>query len=138
MASASGTKTGLIFILSIGFGIAAAVLSVLYLKNREAAIMAGLAGEKTEMVGVVVAKQDLPKGTKISTGDYAVREVPSTYVHPNAISGSDFGNYVGRFLVEDISRGKPLLTSFINDTFPVDFSDLIKQGRRAIIISIHS
>lgn len=136
MASASGTKTGLIFILSIGFGIAAAGLSVLYLKSREAAIVASLAGEEDKMVGVVVAKQDLPKGQKINVGDFAVREVPVTYVHPNAISGSEFGNYVGRFLVEDISRGKPLLTSFINDTFPVDFSDLVKQGRRAITIQI--
>ena len=136
MASASGTKTGLIFILSVGFGIAAAVLSVLYLKNREAAIVSKLAGEKTEMVGVVVAKQDLHKGQKINTGDFAVREIPSTYVHSNAISGSEFGNYVGRFLVDDLNRGKPLLTSFINDTFPVDFSDLVKKGRRAITIQI--
>jgi Flp pilus assembly protein CpaB len=136
MASASGTKTGLIFILSIGFGIAAAVLSVLYLKSREAAIVASLAGEEDKMVGVVVAKQDLPKGQKINIGDFAVREVPSTYVHPNAISGTDFGNYVGRFLVEDISRGKPMLTSFIDETFPIDFSDLVKQGRRAITIQI--
>lgn len=136
MASPSGARTGLIFILSIGFGIAAAVLSMLYLKSREAAIVASLAGEEDQMVAVVVAKQDLPKGQKIAIQDFAVREIPASYVHPNAISASQFNGYVGRFLVEDIARGKPLLTSFLDETFPVDFSDLVKKGRRAMTIQI--
>ena len=126
----------MIFLLSVGFGIAAAVLSMLYLKSREAAIRESIVGKEEIMVAVVVAKQDLPKGQKVQVGDYAIREVPSDYVHPNAISPDAFGNYVGRFLVTDISRGKPVLTSFIEETFPVDFSDLVKQNRRAVTVQV--
>ena len=136
MASPSGAKTGMLFFASIGFGIAAAVLSVLYLKSREAAIIASLAGDEEAMVAVVVAKEDLTKGQKIQTGDFAVRQIPGNYVHPNAIQPGAFQNYVGRFLVEDISRGKPMLTSFIDESFPIDFSDLVKTDRRAITIQI--
>ncbi|HKK16548.1 MAG TPA: Flp pilus assembly protein CpaB, partial [Gammaproteobacteria bacterium] len=136
MATPSGARTGLIFILAIGFGIVAAVLSMLYLKSREAAIVASLAGEEDQMVAVVVAKQDLAKGQKIATQDFAVREIPSSYVHPNAIPPTQFSGYAGRFLVTDIARGKPLLTSFLDETFPVDFSDLVKKGRRAMTIQI--
>lgn len=136
MATPSGAKTGLIFILSIAFGIAAAVLSVLYLKSREAAIVASMTGEEDQMVAVVVAKNDLPKGTKIAVQDFAVREMPESYVHPGAISPGEFSGYAGRFLVEDITRGKPLLNAFLDETFPVDFSDLVKEGRRAMTIQI--
>ncbi len=136
MASPSGSKTGTIFIASIGFGIAAVVLSVLYLKSREAAIIASLAGEEESMVAVIVAKRDLPKGQKLQHGDFAVRHIPGNYAHPNAIPPSAFNNYVGRFIIEDISRGKSLLTSFIDETFPIDFSDLVKKDRRAITLQI--
>ena len=87
-------------------------------------------------VSVVVAKDDIMKGQKIKVGDFAVRQIPSNYVHPNAIPPGAFNDYVGRFLVEDISRGKPLLTSFIDVTFPRDFSDLVKKGRRAITVQV--
>lgn len=135
-SSASGMKTGTVFILSIVFGLVAAGLSYLYLKNREAAILKSLAGEEETLVAVVVAKQDITRGTKISVGDFAVRQIPGNYVHPSAISPNEFNDYVGEFLVEDISRGKTLLRSFIDESFPRDFSDLVKKGRRAITVQV--
>ncbi|MBI4005105.1 MAG: Flp pilus assembly protein CpaB [Gammaproteobacteria bacterium] len=136
MAAPSGTKTGMLFIGAIGFGIAAAILSVVYLKSREAAIIASIKGEEQEMVAVVVAKEDLKKGQKVEPGLFAVRNIPMTYVHPNAIPPANIESYYGRFLVEDVGRGKPLLTNFMNETFPVDFSDLVSQSRRAITIQV--
>jgi len=136
MASPTGTKTGMLFIGAVGFGIAAAILSVVYLKSREAAIIASLKGEEQEIVAVVVAKEDLKKGQKVEPGLFAVRNMPMTYVHPNAIPPGKFESFFGRFLVEDMSRGKTLLTNFMNETFPVDFSDLVSAGRRAITIQV--
>jgi pilus assembly protein CpaB len=121
---------------AIGFGIAAAILSVVYLKSREAAIIKSLKGDEQQMVAVVVANQDLSKGQEIGAGYFAIRNIPSTYVHPNAISPDNIESYYGRFLVENLSRGKPLLTNFMNETFPVDFSDLISHGRRAITVQV--
>ena len=136
MASNSGSKTLMLFIGAIGFGIAAAIFSVLYLQSREKAILASVKGEDQQMVSVVVANQDLMKGQKIQAGLFAIRSIPATYVHPNAVTPDKIESYYGRFLVENISRGKPLLTNFMNETFPVDFSDLIDQGRRAITIQV--
>ena len=136
MASNSGSKTLMLFIGAVGFGIAAAILSVLYLQSREKAILASIKGEDQKMAAVVVANQDLSKGQKIQAGLFAVRNIPLTYIHPNAITPDKIESYYGRFLVENISRGKPLLTNFMNETFPVDFSDLIDQGRRAITIQV--
>ena len=45
MASPSGSMTGLILIAAIGFGIAAAFMSILYRIRREAAIVESLVGE---------------------------------------------------------------------------------------------
>ncbi len=136
MASASGSKTLMLLVGAIGFGIAAAILSTVYLKSREAAIIKSLKGDEQEMVAVVVANQDLPKGQEVGPGYFAVRNIPGTYVHPNAVSPDKIESYYGRFLVENLGRGKPLLTNFMNETFPVDFSDLISQGRRAITIQV--
>jgi len=136
MASPSGSKTGLILIAAIGFGIAAAFMSILYLKSREAAIVKSLEGEKEQMVSVVVAKQDLKKGQQISSAQFAVRALPRKFVHSNAVVVDSFNNFVGLYLVEDMSAGNSLLTSFVDEAFPLDFSDLIKKGRRAITIQV--
>ena len=136
MASPTGSKTGLILIAAIGFGIAAAFMSILYLKSREAAIVESLVGEEQQMVAVVVAKQDLKKGQQISPAQFAVRELPGKFVHSNAVVASSFNNFVGRYLVEDMSAGNSLLTSFIDVAFPLDFSDLIKKGRRSMTIQV--
>jgi pilus assembly protein CpaB len=136
MAANGGSKTVMLLLGAIGFGIAAAILSVLYLKSREAAIVRSLKGEEQQMVAVVVAKDDLGKGTKVGPGFFAVRNMPGTFVHPNAIPPSEIEKYYGRFLTENLTRGKPLLINFMNETFPVDFSDLVSAGRRAITIQV--
>jgi pilus assembly protein CpaB len=124
------------FFASVVFGIVAAILSVLYLKSREAAILASLAGKEETMVTVVVAKQDLQKGQKLSPGLFSARNIPGTYAHSNAITPANFDSIDGRFLVEDLVRGRALLSNFIDESFPVDFSDLIKKGRRAITVQV--
>ena len=131
-----GSKTLMLLLGAVGFGIAAAILSVAYLKSREAAIKRSLAGEEQEMVTVVVAKDDLSKGQQIQPGLFASRTIPKKFVHANAISPVAVESYYGRFLIENIARGTPLLTNFMNETFPVDFSDLVSQGRRAITIQV--
>jgi len=136
MASPSGSKTGLILIAAIGFGIAAAFMSILYLKSREAAIVESLVGEEQQMIAVVVAKQDLKKGQQITPAQFAVRELPGEFVHSNAVVVSSFNHLIGRYLVEDMSAGNSLLTSFVDESFPLDFSDLVKKGRRAMTIQV--
>ncbi len=136
MAKKKDKKTWPLLIGAIGFGVAAALLSVLYLKSREAAILASLKGPEVRNVSVVVAKQDLPKGSIISLDGFAVRKVPENYVHSDVVRPGDFEHFLGRALVENLETGKTLLRSFMDEDFPVDFSDIIPAGHRALTVTV--
>ncbi|MEX2524208.1 MAG: Flp pilus assembly protein CpaB [Gammaproteobacteria bacterium] len=131
-------KAGMLPLLigAIGFGIAAALLSVLYLKAKEAALIKQLAGEEQQMVSVVVAGRDLPRGSAIVDENFAVREVPANFVHGDVIYPGEYDRYRGRALTTDLSVGKPLLKSFLDEDFPTDFSDTIPVGRRALTVPV--
>ena len=62
--------------------------------------------------------------------------MPSEYVHGNVIYPAYFEANSQRFLAEDLEAGKPLLESFLVDEFPIDFSDLVALGLRAITLTI--
>jgi len=136
MASERGSKVWLLLVGAIGFGVVAALFSALYLKSREEAIRQRLEGDKLQNVQVVVAAENLPRGTQVSRGAFAVREVPREYVHSSVIYPAYFEANGHRFLAEDLEAGKPLLETFLVDEFPIDFSDLIDLGLRAITINI--
>lgn len=136
MAETSTSKTVLLLILSIIFGVVAAVFTGLYLKSREAAFLQSLQGDEQQMVSVVVAKYDIPMGAKVELQHFDIGEVPSNFVHSNAVTPQQFQNYVGRFITTPLGAGKTLLTSFMSEEFPLDFSDLVNKGRRAITIQV--
>lgn len=136
MAESSTSKTLFLLILSVVFGIVAAIFTGLYLKSREAAMLRSLEGDTQQMVDVVVAKYDVPMGIKVELKHFDIGSVPAEFVHANAVTPSQFQGYVGRFIATPLGAGKPLLTTFMSETFPVDFSDLVEQGRRAISIQV--
>ena len=136
MATKKDKKTWPLLVGAIGFGIFAALLGGLYLKSREAAILASLKGPEEPDVAVVVAKQDLKKGQTISPDFFALRKVPQKFVHENAVLPDEFNRYVGQALVTDLGAGKSLLKSFINADFPVDFSDIVPAGKRAMTVTV--
>jgi pilus assembly protein CpaB len=136
MAEPSGQKAIVYLGSAVFFGLIAAGLSYLFLKSRAAAIEAELRGERDQMVDVVVAKQDLPKGLKITDAYFDIGQVPGKYVHPNTIRPTNFFDYSGRFLATDMQAGKTLIDSFLTEDFPIDFSDLVAQGRRAITVTV--
>jgi pilus assembly protein CpaB len=135
MAEASGKKAVLFFISAAIFGFVAAISAYLYLSNREALLRASLTGGEDLNVSVIVAKQELPKGTQITEGLFALREIPDKYVHPNAVTYEMFDQYLGRYLSQPLAAGKPLLPSFV-ELLSVDFSDLVESGRRAITVQV--
>lgn len=125
-----------VFLAAIGIGLVAALLAGLYLKSREAAIRAALEGEEVTEVRVVVANKNLPRGTVIEPQHFSGRLIPEKFVHEDAVLPGEFERYIGRSIVAPVGFGKPLLKSFMDDTFPVDFSDTIPKGRRAITVTV--
>ena len=129
-------RTWPIAVGALGVGLVAALLSGLYLKSREAAIRAALEGEEVTEVTVVVASRNLPRGSVISPDNFAVRKVPEKFVHEDAVSPGQFERYQGRSIVAAIGAGKTLLKSFLDESFPVDFSDTIPKGHRAMTVTV--
>ena len=136
MASEGGSKVWLLLVGAIGFGVVAALFSALYLNSREDAIRQRLEGDKLQNVQVVVASGNLTRGTQVGQGSFAVRDMPSEYVHSDVIYPAYFEANSHRFLAQDLAAGKPLLASFLVDEYPIDFSDLITLGLRAITLTI--
>jgi pilus assembly protein CpaB len=108
---------------------------MLYLKAREADIIEALK-PKSPPIAVVVASRDLVKGDRLDANSLSVREIPSDFVDPNAITPNDFENIEGEVLIQNLASGKPLLRSFIDREFPKDFSDTLALKRRAMTIQI--
>ncbi len=136
MASEGGNKIWWLLAGAIGFGLVAALFSALYLKGREEAIRLRLEGEKQQSISVVVAQEDLPKGAQVGQSAFAVRPMPQTFVHADAVLPGDFETLKQRFLTVPLAAGKPLLHSFLSEDFPRDFSDTLPAGMRAITISV--
>lgn len=132
----SANRTRNLLIGAIVFGLVAAILSVAYLKSREAAIREALLRSQQREIAVVVASRDLTPGAAIESRNLAVRQIPQEYVHPDALAPNEFERFEGRVLVEPVASGKPVLKSFIEKQFPTTFSDTIELKRRAITVQV--
>ena len=121
--------------IAVILGVAGGGLAMLYLKAREADLLEALK-PTSEPIAVIVASQDLVKGDRLDTSTLSVREIPSDFVDTNALRPADFENIEGLVITENLASGKPLLHSFIDREFPLDFSDTIPEKRRAMTIQV--
>jgi len=118
------------------FGLVAAALAYIYLKSEKAALIEQYAGADRKQVTVLVAGKDLPKGAVLRREVLSQRKIPSGFVSADAIPAGDFEKYLGRVIEENVGAGKPILKSYLDTGFPVDFSDTVPAGRRAMTIQV--
>lgn len=134
--SSKKKNTTSLLVGAIIFGIIAALGSILYLKIKEKAIRDALLAKEEQMIQVVVARGDLPKGTQIGNNNMATRSLPKQYVYKASVRPAEFGLYKGRYLTESLGKGTPLLSTMVKAEFSKDFSDTIGDGRRAMTIQV--
>lgn len=132
---ASNKKNIVLLLVSVGLGLLGALLAMLYLNAKEASLLERLK-PKSRPVAVVVASRDLVKGDVLSTGTLSVREIPSEFVNNQTVFPDQFEKIEGLVLQENLESGKALLHSYINQDFPLDFSDTITEKRRAMTIQV--
>jgi pilus assembly protein CpaB len=121
---------------AVAFGLVAAALAYVYLKSEKAALIEKYAGADRKQVMVLVAAKDLPKGTVLRREVLSQRKIPAGFVSNDAVPATAFDKYIGRVLEADVSAGKPILKSYLDTGFPVDFSDTVPVGRRALTIQV--
>jgi len=119
---------------AIALGVLAMGLSHKMLSDRMAQIDREARAHQT-LVKVVVAKQDLPRGAKISPELFAVRSIPAEYLHASALHPDQFGQYVGQRLAAGLKQGEPVLDLHLESNSLV-FSSTLAKGNRALTTEV--
>ena len=125
----------LLFISLLLGGIAAWAVGN-YLTVREGEIKAQYSRNHIQKVPVVVAVAPLYKGDIVTPDKVVVREIPSDYVPNDAVHPNDFPAIVNKILLNDVEPGKSILYSYVPKSGEQQFSDILKDGRRAVTINI--
>jgi pilus assembly protein CpaB len=126
-------KTWVVLGVALAIGLLAALAARSYLANRVADLEAKARGKN---VNVVVAKADLPKGTKLSSANVAVRPVPSDYAHSSSVLPDQFDRVEGQALAFNVKSGEAILWSLMEGKKVPTFSARVDAGRRAITVPV--
>lgn len=87
-------------------------------------------------VKVVVASQNLNPGTLLSGLTVAVREVPSAFLHAEAVAADRWSTVSGRVLARPVRAGEPVLMSHLAQDLSAGFSSQLAPGMRALTIPV--
>lgn len=127
-------KNLLIPLLAVGVGTVAALGANRYIQQRIEAAKPKAVVEK--MVPVVVAAADLPKGARLSADNLAVREVPQTWAHSNAVMPDQFERIEHAELSVPAKKGEPVLWAQLEGQRAATFSARLAAGRRAVTVPV--
>lgn len=126
-------KTWLVLGAALGIGLLAALGARSYLSGRVADLEAKARGKN---VSIVVAKGDLPKGTKLSSENVAVRPIPTEFAHSTAITPEQFDRIEGQPLAFNVKAGEMIMWSLMQGKKVPTFSARVEAGRRAMTVPV--
>ena len=108
-----------------------------YLTNRSAEVEEKFADQaaKSRIIAVVPVR-DLLAGEELNIGVLVTRSVPREYVNQDAITQETLEPFLGKKLTRSVSKGTPLLQSFIAAYEFKPFSTSIEAGTRAITLPV--
>ena len=87
-------------------------------------------------VNVIVARQTMPPGTALDDEMVAMREVPRSFLHRDAIAASDWERLKHRTTQHAVTAGAPVLRSQLTGPSGGRFADRIDQGKRALTFPV--
>jgi pilus assembly protein CpaB len=90
-----------------------------------------------KLISVVVAKSDLAPGSVLSAGTVALREVPKTFLHAEAIASEGWSDFAGRVLSRAVRSGETILSSHLAQGAGAGFSAQLPEGRRALTFPVN-
>lgn len=114
-------------------GLLAAWAASSYLSNRVADLEHQARGNN---ISVVVAKSDLPKGSRLGENNLAVRAIPQTYAHSGAVLPDQFERIDGQNLAFPVKAGEAILWSLMEGKKAPTFSTRVDIGRRALTLPV--
>lgn len=131
----AGMKSWGVLVLGVFLAAIAAWATMTYIDVTEKTIKDSLLGEGS-MMDVVVPVNDIVAGEALMFDMVNARSVPVDYMPSGVITPEEFDLYEGMILNEDMPRGKPILRSNLVGGAIASFSGLLKEGERALTLSI--
>lgn len=130
----SSNKNWFILLAALGVGGLAAMSTKNYIAQKIESIEAK--DKDKAMVKVVVAKQDLDKGSVLSGENMATRDIPKEWVHSDAITPDQFNRADGARLALPANAGEPVLWAQVENEKAGSFSTKLDIGRRAVTLPV--
>ena len=125
-----------LLVIAIVLGGIAAWATKNYFITKEQELRDELLNTNIVMAEVVVATQELRKGDIVSQQNMSVRRIQADTLPLDAIHPSDFSKIEGQMLLEPMSPGRPLMSTYLPGHKIEQFSDILKEGQRAVTIDI--
>jgi pilus assembly protein CpaB len=135
--TAAGRTNRRLLLLALAAGVVAAIL--VYAAVGRSSESTGAAGSVASMAPAVVAKQDIPARTKITSGMVEVRQVPQDT--RSELAYTDLSQVVGQVTRYPIATDEEVLSTKVVSLASVtkagdSLSYVIPEGRRAISIQV--
>ncbi len=121
---------------ALALGGLAFLISSWYLAQRQARMEQELLAQQGEKRQVVVATVAMQPGETIGGQNMAIAEIPVVNLSDQAVSPEEFGLFEGKVLTTRMSAGEPLLNHFVAGLGAERFSDLLRDGERAVTIEV--
>ncbi|WP_108946182.1 Flp pilus assembly protein CpaB [Shewanella halifaxensis] len=125
-----------LLVIAIILGSVAAWATKNYFITKEQQLRDELLNTNVVMADVVVATQELRKGDIVSQQNMSVRQIQADTLPLDAIHPRDFAQIEGQMLLEPMSPGRPLVGAYLPGHKIDQFSDMLKEGQRAVTIDI--
>lgn len=89
-----------------------------------------------KLVNVVVANANLAAGSVLSSQTVALREVPKTFLHAEAVVSERWNEIAGRVLARAVHSGETILKSHLAQGAGAGFSAQLPEGMRALTFPV--
>ncbi|WP_024609565.1 Flp pilus assembly protein CpaB [Pseudoalteromonas sp. TB64] len=129
-------KNWVLLTVSVILGLIAAFSIGKYMELKEEQLRVTYSQDDVIKVPIVVVTRSLVKGSIIDKSMVAVRQIPSDYLPAGYLNPNEFPEVEGQMLLENLSTGQPLLRPYLPGKGFDQFSDMLKDGRRAVTIKI--
>jgi pilus assembly protein CpaB len=127
-------KTWVILGVALVVGTLAAIAANRYISNQLAEIDAREKNKRT--VKVVVAKNDIVRGTRLGADNIAVRQIPADYAHSGAVLPEQFDRIENEAMAYNVKAGEAIMWSQLEGKKVPTFSNRVAAGRRAMSVSV--
>ena len=128
-------KNVIILLIALILGAFAAYTANSYIRSRITSAEAALKHGDSR-TRVVVAKQDLPRGTLITPEVVAVRNIPKKYTHADGITPATFDAATNQHLEFQVRAGEELLWAQLDGGKSPTFSARLSKGFRALTFQV--